>query len=338
MEIARAGGFPPPRFSCREDSVMADKFVFRANVLVEETDLERKAREGGLKRLKFSESEKKEKEQEEKRRAKKLSEYSVQLSAEAATAIPPRPQSQEPLKDDDSQPTQEESSLRQILRPPEMRNTVSAPAILLQPALTGKSKSKNLFAKIRKFASRKVAVLAGKKTTSPTYTQSPSLKKGSVSLSQKTVSKANTPDKPGEAKKSVRTLNNPNERAAHSVSPPQRNSKQQPVSITEHSMRQKRTCELRRLSAESVKNSAEDIHERSPVKKASAGSKDTEQITQKSTQKSSHKANKRKSKPVRSKSSPAKLRKRVKHTKAAGIMRRILRRHKSMPSVSAPTR
>ncbi|EYC08850.1 hypothetical protein Y032_0064g3565 [Ancylostoma ceylanicum] len=65
MEIARAGGFPSPQFSEREDAIMRDRFVYRTHVAVEETDFERKAREGKLKRLKILESEQQKKEKEE---------------------------------------------------------------------------------------------------------------------------------------------------------------------------------------------------------------------------------------------------------------------------------
>ncbi|KAK6734103.1 hypothetical protein RB195_017713 [Necator americanus] len=64
LEIARAGGFPTPFFSYREEALMIDKFVYRTHVAVEETDFEKKAREGQMRRLKISESEQKKKEKE----------------------------------------------------------------------------------------------------------------------------------------------------------------------------------------------------------------------------------------------------------------------------------
>ncbi|VDK58630.1 unnamed protein product [Cylicostephanus goldi] len=41
MEIARSGGFPPPKFSNRSDAIMTDKFVCRWNARVEEDNLKR---------------------------------------------------------------------------------------------------------------------------------------------------------------------------------------------------------------------------------------------------------------------------------------------------------
>ncbi|CAJ0608597.1 unnamed protein product [Cylicocyclus nassatus] len=56
MEIARSGGFPPPKFSNRIDAVMTDKFVCRWNARLGETDL-KKVRLGEIKAIRSDENE-----------------------------------------------------------------------------------------------------------------------------------------------------------------------------------------------------------------------------------------------------------------------------------------